>query len=151
MNDEKYNEAIGKAVKAGCGALLTFSVAVLLAMLLGLLLGCKTQYVPVERVSYVYDTKHDSIVKIDSIHVKDSVWIVVVGDTVKVDRWHTEYRDRWRDRLLTDTMIRVDTIPQIVAVEKPPNAWQRIQIYGFRFLALAVGCAVVLWLIIKRL
>ena len=33
----------------------------------------------------------DSILKRDSIYIKDSVFIRQVGDTVYVDRWHGEY------------------------------------------------------------
>lgn len=75
--------------------------------------ACKPQQrtveVPVEtvRTSYIHDTR------IDSVYVKDSVDMYVRDDTVFI------YKERVRYKYLnkTDTVIKTDTIPQIVKVE----------------------------------
>lgn len=101
---------------------------VVVAMLLGLLTGCKTSDpVVVERIS------HDTIYRLqlsrDSIMVHDSIYITerMHGDTLILtrDRWHTAYRDR----LLHDTtyISKCDTIPQVVEVEKRLTAWQQFK------------------------
>ena len=126
-----------------------------------LLTGCKTVYVPVETV--LKDTIYISKKVTDSVWVErlthDSIYIHEKGDTVIVEKWHTEYRDRWRDRLLTDTVYqhKCDTIREVFTneVEKPLTWWQqtRMDIGGWAVLALAVLVGILLrsgWLKIRR-
>ena len=126
-----------------------------------LLTGCKTVYVPVETV--LKDTIYISKKVTDSVWVErlthDSIYIHEKGDTVIVEKWHTEYRDRWRDRLLTDTVYqhKCDTIREVFTneVEKPLTWWQqtRMDIGGWAIVALAVLVGTLLrswWLKIRR-
>lgn len=79
-----------------------------------LLAGCaRVKYVPVETVRT--EREYVDRVKIDSVHVRDSVMVLVKGDTVVKERWRTEYKDR----LIVDTtIVQVrDTIPVTVEVE----------------------------------
>lgn len=85
----------------------------LIVLCILLLLSCsttKTIEVPVETIKkeYIYDTK------IDSIIVRDSI-----------DRWYRNdttyiYKERVRFKYKTriDTIIRTDTIPKILTIEK---------------------------------
>lgn len=95
--------------------------------------GCKTQkIVQVDRVrtDTLVITKHER----DSIYLKDSTNVHEWqrGDTVyvEVNRWRTEYRDRWRH----DTIYkhRVDSVPVPcpveVEVERKLTWWQRLRI-----------------------
>jgi hypothetical protein len=126
-----------------------------------LLTGCKTVYVPVETV--LKDTIYISKKVTDSVLVErlthDSIYIHEKGDTVMVEKWHTEYRDRWRDRLLTDTVYqhKCDTIREVFTneVEKPLTWWQqtRMDIGGWAIVALAILAVILLrswWLKIRR-
>ena len=126
-----------------------------------LLTGCKTVYVPVETV--LTDTIYISKKVTDSVWVErlthDSIYIHEKGDTVMVEKWHTEYRDRWRDRLLTDTVYqhKCDTIREVFTneVEKPLTWWQqtRMDIGGWAIVALAILAGIMLrswWLKIRR-
>ena len=126
-----------------------------------LLTGCKTVYVPVETV--LKDTIYISKKVTDSVWVErlthDSIYIHEKGDTVIVEKWHTEYRDRWRDRLLTDTVYqhKCDTIREVFTneVEKPLTWWQqtRMDIGGWAVLALSILLGILLrsgWLKIRR-
>jgi hypothetical protein len=47
--------------------------------------------------------------------LKDSVYIHDKGDTILIEKWHTQYRDRWR----TDTIYqsKTDSIPAPYPVE----------------------------------
>jgi hypothetical protein len=101
-------------------------------MLLSWLLSCKqVEYVTVEKVradtTYITKWQKDSAWLHDSIHIKES------GDTVMIERWHTQ----WRDRLRVDTIYQAthDTIQQpcpietVKMVEKDLNWWQLLRLW----------------------
>ena len=88
------------------------------------LAACKqVQYVPVETVRldsiYLTQTLRDSIVRYDSVYVRDK------GDTLYVERWKYLYRDKVR----VDTMVslRVDTVSVPYPVEKRLTRWERVK------------------------
>lgn len=114
--------------------IIEFSAWLLIGVLVGLIIfflsGCTTtEYVTVEKVRT--DTVNHSKVLRDSVWLHDSVYVKEKGDTVTVERWHTE----WRERLLFDTLLIAthDTIPQpypvIKVVEKNLSWWQRLRLY----------------------
>lgn len=90
--------------------------------------------------------RHDTLTQKDSVFVHDSVTVEIVrGDTTYLytTRWRTEFRDRWRDRIVDNSLARTDTITQVVEVEKPPNFWQRFKMSmgigtAFTFLFLGI-------------
>lgn len=105
-----------------------------------LLCGCKqVQYVPVETVRldsiYLTHTLRDSIVRYDSVFVRDR------GNTLYVERWKYLYRDRVR----TDTMVSVrrDTVSVPVPVERKLTRWERMKMEAGGY-AIVAGCAAVL-------
>lgn len=100
---------------------LTF-MTMLLAVFL--LCSCKTQYVPVETVRTEYRDRyiHDSIFVEKLVH--DSVVQKQQGDTVTVEHWHTIYKDRWRDRVQTDTIIKTDSVQVPYPVPAQLTRWQ---------------------------
>ena len=71
--------------------------------------GCTTtRYIPV--IEHTTDTLVQRVVERDSIHVHDSIRVTEKGDTVTIERWHTQYRDRWHHDSIY--IARHDTIPQ---------------------------------------
>lgn len=130
---------------AGCMQGVTFLIMIVVALLLCLLFsGCTTtQYVPIPE--YHTDTLRQVTVRHDSVMVHDSIHITEKGDTVRIERWHTQYRDRWR----TDTVYQSkrDSIPYPVEVIKEVPAkltwWQqtRIHIGGVVFWLLLFAAA----------
>ena len=63
-----------------------------------------------------------SIVRsVDTVVVRDSVFVreVMKGDTVYLTR--VEWRDRWRTQMVHDTIVRVDSIVQVI--EHPPERY----------------------------
>ena len=90
--------------------------------------SCATKIVTVPEIHYEYITKHDSIMIHDSISVHDSVVIKQSGDTIFCDRWHTLYKDRWRDRVVIDSIIKTDSIAVPYPVEKKLTKWQQIKL-----------------------
>lgn len=109
-----------------------------LGLLAMLLVGCKTHERIVEVVRT--DTLIVKDVQRDSVYVErekhDSIYIHQKGDTVLVEKWHTEWRDRWRDREKHDTLYvaKHDTIKStsIITNTKTEKAklswWQQLRI-----------------------
>ena len=58
---------------------------------------------------------------VDTVVVRDSVFVSERqrGDTVYLTR--TEYRDRWRTQIVHDTIVRTDSIVQVI--EPPPERY----------------------------
>ena len=100
---------------------LNWKVVLLLALLLVLMCSCKTQYVPVETVKI--EEREKLKIERDSIHVHDSVYIYLQGDTVYEERWKTIYKEVFR----TDTFLitKTDTVNYIVEVEAELTKWQK--------------------------
>lgn len=73
-----------------------------------------TRYIPV--IEHATDTLVQRVVERDSIHVHDSIRVSEKGDTVKIERWHTQYRDRWQHDSVY--IAKHDTIPQPYPVMK---------------------------------
>ena len=122
-------------------------------------------YVPVESVREVHDIvrldtasrRADIIIRRDSVIVRDSVAVIINGDTVVREVW------RWRERVreVHDT-VRVATAAsrdtshsdtaktaQVVEVEKPLTWWQRVQIWLGRVAVTAAALAAA-WRIYRR-
>lgn len=105
------------------------------------LCSCRTKYVPVESVRT--EIEYRDRWRRDSIHVLDSIIVKDKGDTVFVDRWHTEYKDRKQ----TDTLFieRTDSVQVPYPVERDLSWWESVkQDVG----GVAIGVIVALWFII---
>ena len=124
-----------------------------LAILVGLvaaflLSGCKTKYVPMEKISYRDVVRHDTLNRHDSIYVHDSIFASRKGDTLFVDRWHKEtvLKEIYRNKI--DSFIKRDSIPVPYPVEKELSKWERFQL---RYAVWSMGalCMVLLYLCFK--
>lgn len=97
---------------------------IIIILLASAIWSCRSvKYVPVETVKTdsVYVNKWHR----DSVHVRDSVFLLIKGDTVFRDRLKVVYRDK----LVTDTSFieRVDTVRVPYPVEIPLSRWQRFK------------------------
>ena len=131
FNDNKFNEAdeerMLEVIHRLAYALVAAAVGILLCAMFS---GCTTtKYVPVPE--YHTDTLRQVTVRHDSVMVHDSIHVSEKGDTVRIERWHTQYRDRWR----TDTIYQSkrDSIPYPVEVVKEVPAkltwWQQTRLH----------------------
>jgi hypothetical protein len=128
-------------------------IAALIILGLSMLTSCSTvKYVPVETVRVETETVErvvrDSILKFDSIYIHER------ADTVWVERYSLQYRDRWK----TDSIKIVDSVavevPYPVEVEKRVNyvnGWQNFQMWLGRILLIALLGWGAWWLIRKKL
>ena len=129
-----------------------YLLAIVFAVLLGwLLMGCTTtKYVSMPE--YHNDTVRVTQYQRDSIYMHDSILVRQQGDTVTIDRWHTQYRDRWH----TDTIYksRVDSVPYKVEVVKEVPAklswWERLRL-NISNVLLGVVVLVIILFFIRRL
>ena len=129
-----------------------YLLIIVFAVLLGwLLMGCTTtKYVPIPE--YHNDTVRVTQYQRDSIYMHDSILVRQQGDTVTIDRWHTQYRDRWH----TDTIYksRVDSVPYKVDVIKEVPAklswWERLRL-NISNVLLGVVVLVIIFFFIRRL
>ena len=113
-----------------------------------LLAGCgSTKYVTVTEQHT--DTLRQVTVRYDSVMVHDSIHITERGDTVKIERWHTQWRDRWH----TDTIYqsRRDSVPYPVEVVKEVPAqltwWQQTRLHMANILLWLMGIFGAAWFV----
>ena len=128
-------------------------IGILILVIIALFMSsCATKIVTVPEIHYEYITKHDSIMIHDSISVHDSVVIKQAGDTIFCDRWHTLYKDRWRDRVLIDSIIKTDSVAVPYPVEKKLTKWQQIKLdFGEMFIIISViFCFIMSLLYLRR-
>lgn len=127
-------------------------VRILCLLLFMLILGmCSCRSVRTITVPEIHKEvvhQHDTIALKDSIFVHDSVSVEIVrGDTTYLytTRWRTEYRDRWRDRIVKQNVCLTDSVPVVVEVEKPPNFMNRLRLS----IPLAITLTLLLLIIIR--
>lgn len=94
-----------------------------LAVIVLCLVGCKTQYVPVETVKT--EVVKELEIQRDSIYVLDSVFVREAHDTVYITKWRTEYKEALR--VDTFRVERIDTLNTIVEVEKKLTKVQQLK------------------------
>lgn len=114
--------------------------------LITLCAGCTTtQYVPV--IEHKTDTVYQNKVKHDSIWQHDSVQIMIKGDSVTIDRWHTKYVSK--EVHDTTYISKTDSVPVPYPVEKLVPAeltwWQQTRLHIANIMLWALLIAVVVW------
>lgn len=106
------------------------------------------QYVPVETIRTEYKTR-DSI-RFDSIYQRDSIYMLVKGDTVY--QYKYKYLYRYLTINKTDTVIQTDSVQVPYPVEKKLTRWQavKIKLGGWAFgMIITFGLMVVGWLVYR--
>ena len=143
MSDkQKFLASLGQVI----GIVLGTVVAMILCALF--FSSCTTtQYLPV--IEHKTDTVYQNKVKHDSIWQHDSVQIMIKGDSVTIDRWHTKYIESIKHD--TTYIAKTDSVPvpYPVEVEVPARLtwWQRIRIYAGGIALSLLG----IWLFVKAL
>lgn len=105
----------------------------------GLVLGgCKTKYVSVPEVHTEYISRVDTTVRMDSVYLRDSVYVERKGDTLYVNK--TLYRDRYHNiyKVKTDTIVKRDSVNVAYPVEKEMSRSERLFVAMGKFFAALV-------------
>lgn len=129
-----YNDMTDEErVKYGCMSAVVYLALLILGFVMCALFGSctTTKYVAVPQqhtdTLRITQTQRDSIYQHDSIYIRDH------GDTVKIERWHTQYRDRWQHDTIYKS--RVDSVQVLVPADsagEPQNTltwWQQTRIH----------------------
>lgn len=106
-------------------------IAVIVAIVAIVLSGCRSvRYVevPVEHTNVI--TQRDTLLKVDSILTRDSVWMVLKGDTVWKEKYKYVDRLKYVYKTQHDTIYeRVDsTIVKVEYVEKPMSFFKKVKL-----------------------
>ena len=95
-------------------------VVMFILMAAGILASCKTktQIVTVPEYHKEYIVRSDTIARVDSVLLHDSVFVYNVGDTIVINK--VAYRDRVRDvyKTRTDTLVKTDSVRVPYPAEK---------------------------------
>ena len=135
-------------IKVGCLQGAAFIVLIIMGLLLcAMFTGCTTTkyvQVPVVHNDTTIVTKHQR----DSIWMHDSIMVSEKGDTVRIEKWHTEYvKKEVHDTLY---QARVDSVPYPVEVIKEVPAqltwWQRTRLHLFNMIGIALILIVVFYI-----
>lgn len=122
-------------------------IGLVIAIILLALTGCKTkEYIKVPSVRTEYVCRTDTFAKLDSIYMKDSVYVFQKGDTV----FHNKvvYRDRYHNiyKMKTDTIIKTDSVAVPYPIERQlTKNEQRLMSLGRCYIALLLilaACAI---------
>lgn len=100
--------------------------------------GCKTKYVSVPEVHTEYISRVDTTVRMDSVYLRDSVYVEQKGDTMYINK--TVYRDRFHHiyRVKTDTIVKRDSVNVAYPVEKEMSRSERLFVAMGKFFAALV-------------
>ena len=140
MNDKQR-------MMAGCLQGAAFVLMIIFALAMCVLLGSctTTRYVPV--TEYHTDTVRISHNTHDSIYVHDSTYIKEMGDTVRIERWHTKYIEKQVH--VTIYQSRTDSVPKpypfVKVVERELTTNQK----GLMILGALALMAFIVWIIFK--
>lgn len=96
----------------------------MILLLLLILCGCRTEYVPLDVVRY--DSAMIEKLMRDSVYVRDSVYLKEKGDTIY------KYKDRvvyiYRDRVDTIFAEKIREVEVPVMVERKLTWWERVKL-----------------------
>lgn len=135
--------------KGGLGSMIICLIGLLVAVVLLLSSCSRNIYIPVESVRTEYK---DKILR-DSIHLHDSVWVKMQGDTI----WLEKYKTLYKEKIVKDSVLLVDTIrvPYPVIEYKEVNkltSFQTVRVWLDNVFMLLIGLGlIVLVLKWKRL
>lgn len=126
--------------------------AIFILLIAALVSACKS-HKTIEQNSVTKDTVVVNHTRHDSVYIEsikhDSIYVREKGDTVLIEKWHTQYRDRWRDRLVYDSIYIAhrDTVVQtkIVEVKASLSWWQQTRLHIANILLYALSITAIIY------
>ena len=110
---------------------------------------CPCRHLPTAQRDSVFVHLTDSVTVRDSVYIDREKVVREKGDTVWIRERVVEYRDRWRERVHTDTLWRDREKTVTVEVERKPTKWETFwEMFGKIFAGL-LGLAAV-FLLMRR-
>ena len=96
---------------------------VIVLLLVVFLSGCRTKYIPIEKIVYQNAIKHDTLHTSDSVFVRDSIYLRQKGDTCYLDRWHEKTVFKNVYMVKVDSFLKRDSITVPYPVERELSKW----------------------------
>ena len=122
-------------------------------LILLLLCSCTTtKYI--ETIREVTVTKTDTFLQKDSVFCHDSIHVKENGDTVLIEKWHTQWKDRVVYQAVHDTITTTDVKEVTKEVPAELTWWQQTRLHLANILLMALALCAVVWICknhIKRL
>lgn len=121
---------------------------ILIILLASTIWSCsRAVYVPVESVR----TEYKDRIQKDSVHILDSVFYAIKGDTIFKEKYRTIYMDKWRsDSIFIQDTIRVPYPVEKVVKVNELNLYQKTAVWVFSAILFGIVGYIVIWLIKKR-
>ena len=108
-----------------CWQVASFVIVLLLVVFLS---GCRTKYIPIEKIVYQNAIKHYTLHISDSVFVRDSIYLRQKGDTCYLDRWHEKTVFKNVYMVKVDSFLKRDSIPVPYPVERELSKWEQLQL-----------------------
>lgn len=124
---------------------LQVSPYVIVLLLVVFLSGCKTKYIPIEKVVYQNAIKNDTLHTSDSVFVRDSIYLRQKGDTCYLDRWHEKTVFKNVYMVKVDSFLKRDSIQVPYPVERELSKWEQFQL---KYAVLSFGALCMLLVIL---
>lgn len=124
---------------------------VAVAFLALLMCSCKTiEYVPVVEKEVHHDSIYFTKVQRDSVWLHDSISVKEKGDTIRIEKWHTKYREKQVHD--TTYVAKTDSIPVPYPVEKlvekKLSRWQMLRM-GIGDLVMMITVGVLVFFLVR--
>lgn len=108
-------------------------------LLIMIISSCKTTTKVVEIPVETIKKEYINSIKIDSVYVRDSIDRWQKGDTLYITKWHTKFK--YINKV--DTIVKTDSIPKIVTVEKKVEVnhiywWQNTLMWAGGILSICI-------------
>lgn len=114
---------------------LKLNIFILITSLVILLYSCKTveQY-PSEK-EYIYINKIDTLEKVDSIYIHDSISFYVKGDTIFIEKYKDKIKYKYIYKTQIDTVYKDKNIVEVKTIEKKDKVYEKVLKWlGFAFI-----------------
>lgn len=108
-------------------------------LLIMIISSCKTTTKVVEIPVETIKKEYINSIKIDSVYVRDSIDRWQKGDTLYITKWHTKFK--YINKV--DTIVKTDSIPKIVTIEKKVEVnhiywWQNTLMWAGGILSICI-------------
>ena len=161
--DREYYESLWQQSKVG-GLMKVVMLVIVAIIIIAFLAGCKTKYVTVPEYHETYVSRTDTVWKTDSvkdvqisiIQEVDSAYLHKIGIINPPEKAYLIQNSQNKEvsksliEHITDTILKVDSVPKIIIKEKELSKWQHLKMDA-GVAAMCIAAALLLLFLLKLL
>ena len=161
--DREYYESLWRRSNVG-GLLKVVMLVIAAIIIISFLAGCKTKYVTVPEYHETYVSRTDTVWKSDSvkdvqisiIQEVDSAYLHKIGIINPPEKAYLIQNSQNKEvsksliEHITDTILKVDSVPKIIIKEKELSKWQHLKM-DVGVAAMCIAAALLLLFLLKLL